>query len=218
MFTKQAGVKGYTAARSKVNYVLNLREGIIEMTIWRAHTQWRALRCNVLRASELLECRLRVRVQQNLGRSRTRSYWECVLNRTHVPAVVREETCHLTVRHFWNATSVGTARLSLIFRILAVPAGISACNCLVGVAPLTRAYCKRRVVPSRLPPPRRSHDPELQFDWSKFWEFLAPDLVLLVLAIAVSSEYDIVQWSRPQPIPRFRSLVLSQHERCKHFR
>ena len=158
------------------------------MAAWRAHTRWRALRCNVLRVSGLLEYCISARVQQNLGRSRGWSYWGCVLNRTSVPPVVRE-VCQVTVRHSWSAASVGTARLSLVLRVLAVPVGISAYSYLVGVAPLTRAHCKRRVVPgpSRLPPPRRSHDPELQFDWSKFWDFLAPDVVLLVLAIAVSA-------------------------------
>lgn len=147
---------------------------------------WRLLWSNGLRLCRLQECSTTMRLWW--ASQGTRTYWRCALNRTNIRPMAREVTCRISVR---RSTTV-TAHLHLVWRALAIPAGVAAYHHLVGVALPSRAYCKRRAGPSRLPPPPRSHDPELQFDWSKFWEFLAPDLVLLVLAIAVSALYILI--------------------------
>lgn len=153
------------------------------MSALGACVHWRFLRSNGLHLWRLQECSTDMRMWW-AGQA-TRAYWRCALNRTNIRPVAREVTCRISVRRSLSSTTV-TAHLHFMCRALAIPAGVAAYHHLVGVALPSRAYCKRRAGPSRLPPPRRSHDPELQFDWSKFWEFLAPDLVLLVLAIAVS--------------------------------
>ena len=148
-----------------------------------ACVHWKFLQSSGLRLCRLQECSTNMRVWW--AKQGTRTYWSCALNRTNIRPVVRKVTFRIIVRRSFSSTAV-TAHVHLVCRALAIPAGVAAYHHLVGVALPSRAYCKRRTGPSRLPPPRRSHDPELRFDWSKFWEFLAPDLVLLVLAIAVS--------------------------------
>ena len=157
-----------------------------EMGTLGTSVHWRLLRSNGLRLCRLQECCTTMRLWW--AAQGTRTYWRCALNRTNIRLVAREVTCRISVRRSLSSTTV-TAHLHLVCRALAIPAGVAAYHHLVGMALPSRAYCKRRTGPSRLPPQRRSHDPELQFDWSKFWEFLAPDLVLLVLAIAVSALY-----------------------------
>ncbi len=44
-----------------------------------------------------------------------------------------------------------------------------------------------QVGPSRIIRHDRSHDQELEFDWSRFWEFILPELLLFSLAVAVST-------------------------------
>ena len=122
---------------------------------------WRLLRSNGLRLCRLQECCTTMRLWW-LSQG-TRTYWRCALNRTNIHPMVREVTCRVSVR---RSTTV-TAHLHLVWRALAIPAGVAVYHHLVGVALPSRAYCKRRTGPSRLPPPPRSHDPELQFDWSK---------------------------------------------------
>ena len=76
--------------------------------------------------------------------------------------------------------------LRLAGRSAVVPAGIISCRVLR--EGITHVHCRGKgthVLPSRLVWHPRSHDHELRFDWSKFWEVLRPDLLLLALAVAV---------------------------------
>ena len=55
------------------------------------------------------------------------------------------------------------------------------------------AFCRRKTgIRSSHVIGQRSHDPDVAFSWSKLWEFLSPDLVWLLLAVAVRSVLQFV--------------------------
>lgn len=68
-----------------------------------------------------------------------------------------------------------------IFRVsFFVPASLAAPRLL------TPVLCKHRQPPTSRLLLNRSHDWEVVFDWNKFWEYLSPEWLWLLLAVAVS--------------------------------
>ena len=99
---------------------------------------------------------------------------------------------YLPLRRFiQNPIRAGRGGRSGIQVSLLIPAGL----CIPHV--LRPALCKQRktVVPSRLLV-TRSRDQNVSFDWSKLWEFLAPELPWLLLSIGVSDfEVDLPHYN-----------------------
>lgn len=100
-----------------------------------------------------------------------------------------------SVRWVWSGTGRGVSKWVWLKGTL-VCGGVVVCRQLVGGA-VRVVECRSgggrrkgdRVLPSRLIHHGRSHDQELEFDWSKFWEFILPELLLFSLAVAVSRNY-----------------------------
>ena len=124
----------------------------------------------------------------SLKYSSTVMSWRSV-SKSYIARIVSNNTAHFTIMKYSHSFifKSGTFRQILRPSLFAVPFGIA-----VGRHGNYIAKCRiKSTQSSRLSPIRSSQESydTVNFNWSLLWEIIAPDIIILILAAAVSYNY-----------------------------